>query len=208
MKTITPKTKSELDSAVLEAKEVLEDGGLIIYPTDTIYGIGVDATNGDVVRKVFELKGREEKKPISVIVSSFKEIGEYAEVSDFAKKLFLKFLPGPFTFLLPRRKNKLSEVAFDEEFLGVRIPDSYFCIELAQKFGKPFTTTSANISGMDMSNSIEGIVEQFKGKEELIDLIIDTGKTENMEPSTILKIDGDSVDVVREGNVVRQFTAE
>jgi len=198
MEHINPKNKDELELAVERAKDVLKRGGVVIYPTDTIYGIGVDATNSEAIERVYTLKGRDKVEPLPVIFPDLKSAEEYAELNELSLKIAKRMLPGPITLLLKKKDKLPSELTLGSELLGIRIPDSYFCIALAKSFSLPFTTTSANKSGMRAGN-VDEILEQFKNNLELIDLVIDVGALDEKPPSTILDVSENSVQVVREG---------
>lgn len=204
MNRIRIETKEDFEQAVLEAKKVLESGGLIIYPTDTLYGIGVDAQNTAAIKKVFELKGRDFDKPISVIISDIITAEKYAEISQLACQIAAKVLPGAVTLILPKKDCIPDVLVGGEKGLGIRVPDSYFSLELAKQFGRPYTTTSANAAGEVVDQNVDAILESFKGKEQLIDLVIDVGTLPKRNASTILKIEGDRVEVIREGDVNMQ----
>jgi L-threonylcarbamoyladenylate synthase len=201
MEILKPKNRDQLNEAVTEAATVLSQGGLIIYPTDTLYGIGVDATNEFAVNNVYKLKGRESHKPLSVIVRDDRMAKEYVEFNSLAENIAERMLPGPLTLIL-KQKNKLApNVTPEGDTLGVRMPDSYFCLALAAQFGRPYTTTSANRSG-SRAGDVEQVLEQLKEHESLIDLVIDVGPLDKKRPSSVLDVsDGQSVTVLRQGDI-------
>ena len=201
MERIAVTNKDEMEVATNRAKDVLEEGGIVIYPTDTLYGVGADATNEEAIEKVLRLKGRDFKKPLSVMVSNIEMATKFVHLSELAKKLFHKILPGPFTLILPKQKNESDLLTGGKDTLGVRVPDSFFCVSLSNKFGKPITATSANLSGKENGKNVDEILDQFGAKQEQIDIVIDTGEVSNTTPSTVLKVEGDSVEVLREGSI-------
>lgn len=164
-------------------KEEIISGKIFIYPTDTIYGLGCDATNVDAVNKIKEIKGRDKDKPLSIIAPSFEWIEKNCIVDCDLKK----YLPGPYTIILKKKdKNFLSHVASGET-IGVRIPNSEFTKEI-QKASVPFITTSVNLAGEPFATKISDVKEEIKNK---VDHIIDAGEL-NGRPSTLV-IDGKEV---------------
>ncbi len=182
MVTILKITEEDFDSALDAAYGVLKSGGIIIYPTDTAYGIGCDADNEDAVSKVHEIKGSDPEKPLSVIVGDFGTVDFYCESGIWEDIILKKYLPGPFTFILKRYR---PIAASKNDKLGIRIPDHLFCQYLAQKFGKPIVTTSANRSGEKTPLRFEEISKDIVEK---VDLAIDGGPTKNQSSSIIIDL--------------------
>lgn len=151
------------------AVNTLRNNGIIIYPTETLYGIGVDATNKKLVKMVFRIKRRKDKKFISA-VSDIKMARKYFMVNKDMEKLAKKFMPGPLTII-------------DEDGFSFRIPKDKLALKIIKKFRKPITSTSANISGKKIKG-IKSIIKNFDGK---VDLIIDDGNRKNMA-STVFDI--------------------
>jgi len=167
----------------MKLNEKILKGKIFIYPTDTVYGLGCNATNSRAVEKIKEIKERDSKKPLSIIAPSISWIEENCIV-DYDLK---KYLPGPYTLILKKKNSGfLSDVAKGET-LGVRIPKSEFCDEI-RKAGVPFVTTSVNFSGEPPAASIEDIGLEIIDN---VDEIVDSGKLEG-EPSTLV-IDGEEV---------------
>jgi|APSaa5957512622_1039677.scaffolds.fasta_scaffold59038_2 L-threonylcarbamoyladenylate synthase len=168
-----------------EIVKAIKCGKIFIYPTDTIYGIGCDATRGSAVDKIKDIKGRDEDKPLSVIAPSIDWIKENLIVDDGLD--LDKYFPGPYTVILKKKDvGFLRDVAVGDS-LGVRIPDSEFC-DLIRKTEVPFVTTSVNLSGEDFASEIEGISPDIL---ERVDVVIDEGKLTG-KPSTLV-IDGKEV---------------
>ena len=152
--------------SIRKARKALQQGEVIIYPTDTLYGLGADIFNREAVKKVFRIKGREFKAPLSVMVSSLKEIKNLAWVNKEQGRLMSALLPGPFTFIL-KKKAKVSKILTGgKKTIGIRIPDSKVCQQLSKKF--PITTTSANIAGFRSSLSIKKIIKEFSQQVNLV----------------------------------------
>lgn len=163
-------------------KEDISAGKVFIYPTDTIYGIGCDATNSESVGKIRQIKKRDQK-PFSVIAPNFKWI-EDNFLFDFDIK---KYLPGPYTLLLKKKNNEFLKHVSENECIGVRIPQNDFCFSI-QKAGRPFVTTSVNISGEPFAKKISEISKEII---DSVDCVIDVGEL-NGEPSTLV-MDGKEI---------------
>jgi len=192
------------NKTIQKAIEILKNGGIIIYPTDTCYGIGVDATNRKAIKKIIALKGRDFKKPISVIVKNFKMAQEIGEFNSQAKKLFKKNLPGPLTLIIKKKKSiyQLPNIlTAKKREIGIRMPNNKIALELVKKFNKPITTTSANISNKLECYSKQEILKQFKKNIRNIDLILDIGKLPKIKPSTIIEIIGEKIKILRPGPI-------
>ncbi len=185
--------------ATIKAASSLRKGGVILYPTDTLYGLGADAFSDEAVDKVYEIKGRDKRKPMHAVFADIAMIGEYAEINDVARKLIEKFLPGPLTLVLKKKSGIKGGIARGMETVGVRIPDNSFCIETARSFGKPFTTTSANVANHSAGRSVEEILQQLAGRAQDIDLVIDAGLLPQRSPSTVVDVSQGKLNVLRVG---------
>jgi L-threonylcarbamoyladenylate synthase len=193
-------TEDNIEDAVRRAAHALASGGVVLYPTDTLYGLGADAFSDKAVAKVYAIKGRDEKKPIHCIVPDIETAEAYAEVNELARKLAEKFLPGPLTLVLKKRTNIDSGIAKNIGTIGLRIPQNNFCIELAKAFG-PYTTTSANVAGGSDQRNVADILSQLGAHASLIDLVIDVGELPEREPSTVVDLSSGQLKVLREGAV-------
>lgn len=183
-----------------KAVEVLEPSGVVMHPTETCYGLAVDVSNESALEKLYKLKGRDEGKPVSMMVADLEMAKKYGEFSFKALELAEKYWPGPLTIIVPRTKNLPDNFNAGQEFVGIRCPDHEFSLELVKIFGRPITTTSANLSGEPPL--YEADVSIFGELAGLIDLVVDDGKIPFNKPSTIVKVDGGVVDIVRQGGVV------
>lgn len=190
-----------LGECVLRASGALRRGGVVLYPTDTLYGLGADALSDTAVAKVYAIKDRDTRKPIHCIVSDLEMAAEYAEVNNLAKRLAEEFLPGPLTLILKKRAGVHFGIARGIDTFGIRIPDNEFCLELAKSFGKPYTTTSANKADMQTEPSIEKIVKQLGAGAEIIHLVVDAGILPLRSPSTVVNVVSGSPSVLREGAI-------
>jgi L-threonylcarbamoyladenylate synthase len=192
------------DPVALErAAEVLRSGGVILYPTDTLYGLGADALSDDAVAKVKTIKGRDAVKPIHAIVADVEMANEYVEFGEKAFALACAYMPGPLSLILKKRAGVDTGIGKDMDTFCIRIPDNQFCIELARAFGKPYTTTSANLAGEVTGRSVQAIIQQLGEKAALIDLVIDAGELPERKPSTIVNVSTDTVVIEREGAISR-----
>lgn len=179
--------KQQCEETLEKAESCLRAGGLLIYPTETVYGVGVDACSSEAIDKLLSYKGRREGKPMSIAVINQKMANDYVEINEQALKFYENFLPGPFT-VVSKSKN-LVDKRVDSEFgtLGIRIPAYPLIIDLVRKFGKAITSTSANASGKKRPYKISDILENLSEKQKnLIDLIIDVGELPKNEPSVVV----------------------
>ncbi len=186
MKTInvTKTPKKEVIKAVIK---VLNSGGLIIFPTETTYGAGVDATNQEAVDKLLAYKSRREGKPLSIAVPNQKIAAEYVEINEQAQKLYERFLPGPITVISKSLCKVASGVESEFNTLGVRIPDHELILKILKEFGKPITATSANVSGKKRPYQVQDIFNNLSNKQQdLIDLVLDAGGLPKNDPSTVI----------------------
>jgi L-threonylcarbamoyladenylate synthase len=181
---------------------VLEKGGLIIYPTETLYGIGADATNQKAVDKLTQYKNRPFGKPYSIAVTDIHMAEKYADLNGSARDFYERFLPGPLT-VISRGKHVLSKsVESEDGTLGIRIPDYRLVIDIVKKLGRPITSTSANASYKKRPYRINDILENISQKQkDLIDLIIDAGTLPPNDPSTVIDTTMDDPVVLRQGEI-------
>lgn len=188
---------SELGIDKLEkAVKIIKKGGVIVYPTDTCYGIGCDATNPLAIEKIFKIKGREKDKPLPVIASSIEMIEKYVFLEERAIKLFKAF-PG-ISVALKKKGNAIPDIV-NKEKLAFRIPSNEISKKLSELSDKPIISTSANRSGDTSPYSIEEVKSSLKKFLEEIDLFIDGGDLDKNLPSTIVDlVDGT---IGRVGNV-------
>ena len=201
-----------IDGCVKKATEKLRVAGVVLYPTDTLYGLGADALSNEAVDKIYAIKGRDGRKPIHAIVADIAMVEKYAEVSDMARTLAKEFLPGPLTLILKKREGIRTGIARGMNTVGIRIPKSEFCLALAKDFGKPITTTSANASGRKPERNIKAILEQLRDSGPYtsllqktsirnIDLVIDAGELPERQPSTVVDVSGHEPVILREGAI-------
>ncbi len=197
------KTVRSNDTKVInEAAKTLARGGLVIYPTETLYGIGADATNPKAVDKLTKYKNRPFGKPYSIAVTDKKMAEKYVDLNDTARNFYKKFLPGPLT-VVSRGKHVLARgIESEDGTLGVRIPDYKLVTDIVKKFGKPITSTSANASYKKQPHKVSDILENISEKQKsLIDLVIDAGTLPPNDPSTVIDTTQDDLIVLRQGEI-------
>ncbi|MFZ3068733.1 MAG: L-threonylcarbamoyladenylate synthase [Microgenomates group bacterium] len=185
-----------------EVVKVLKSGGLVVYPTETVYGLGVDATSEAALEKLWKFKGERGDKPVLVAVSGVAMAEDYVILGDLGKKVVQKYWPGAVA-IVAMSKNKVAKKAQGEtETLGLRNPDSKDILEIIDIFGKPITSTSANVSGAVTARSLKEFLETVpKEKQKLIDLFIDAGELPLRQPSTIVDTTGEEIKILRQGSI-------
>jgi tRNA threonylcarbamoyl adenosine modification protein (Sua5/YciO/YrdC/YwlC family) len=176
-------------------KQTLLDGGIIAYPTDTFYGIGSDLFNIKAIRKLYSAKRLDDKRALSIICRDFKEISTYAVMSDFSFEVLKRFLPGPYTFVLQARKILPKLLMTVRKEVGIRIPGHPVPVGVVELIGRPIINTSAKPPGGEVLTDPRQIEKVFKNS---VDLIIDGGIMVS-EPSTVIRLADDLVEVLREG---------
>lgn len=183
----------KLDEKVInEAVNVLADGGVVLYPTDTIYGLGANIFDKKAVRRVFDIKHRSYLKPLSILVGDVGAIDLVAKVSLSQKQTINSYLPGPYTFILNRKKIVPRMVTGGSSNVGVRVPDNEIACRLAGIF--PITTTSANLSDDEVLSTPEEILKQLDCE---VDLVIDVGELNSSNPSSIIDLTGFKPKIIR-----------
>ena len=186
------------EAAIKKVVEVLKNGGVIIYPTDTVYGLGCDITNAKALERVAKLKGiKLEKANLSFICYDLSHISDYVKQIDTATfKLLKRALPGPYTFILPGN-NDLPKVFKNKKTVGIRVPDNSIIRAIIKELGNPIISTSIHDEDeiIEYSTDPELIFEKWQNK---VDLVIDGGYGDNI-PSTIIDLSGSEPEVVREG---------
>ena len=175
--------------------DCLQQGGIIIYPTDTIYGLGCDIFNRKGIKKILQIKQRDNRKPFSFICSDLAEVANYARVSNFAFKIMKRHLPGPCTFVLEASKVVPDSVCTKQKTVGVRIPDNSICQAIVRELGHPLITTSANISGEETLQD-PLLIEENIGR--LVDIVVDGGISLG-DASSVISLLDDKIEVLRQG---------
>ncbi|WP_407401940.1 L-threonylcarbamoyladenylate synthase [Sodaliphilus sp.] len=178
-----------------EVVKCLEDGGIIIYPTDTVYALGCDAMNNQAIERICAIKEMKSAKTnLSIICSEISEVSQYAKFDNSQFRLMKAHLPGPFTFIL-QALSRLPKAFKGRKTVGIRIPDNDIALTIERALGKPILTTSVEGPDDDYRCEPELIAETYKSS---VDIVIDAGRGE-LEPSTIVDCTGDKPEVVRQG---------
>lgn len=187
----------EIDKVI----SILKDGGIVVYPTDTLYGMGCDALNVRAVEKICDLKGiNPQKSNLSIICNDLSNISEYAKVSTPIFKLMRKNLPGPFTFILPTTSS-LPKIYKNKKTVGIRIPDNLIIREIVEMLGNPVLSTSVKLED---DEEVEYITDPELIQEkwgDIVDIVIDGG-IGGIEPSTVVDCTSDEPEIIRQGKGV------
>jgi L-threonylcarbamoyladenylate synthase len=187
------------DAPLVLAAEVIEAGGVVVYPTETLYGIGAHALNEKAVKRVQMVKGRGEGKPILIIVPSADWVARLArDVPPVAQSLIDAFWPGPLTLIFSAAQVLPEELTQGTSTIGIRVPSSPLCLKLLKLSGHPITSTSANLSGAPVLHSIPEIKAVFSSG---VDLYLDGGTLPGSTPSTIVDVTAPQPKLVRNGAV-------
>lgn len=182
--------------------EIINSSGLVISPTDTVYGIMGDALNKESIKNVYDVKRRDYKKPLILLMSSIDMIKEYTlDISEDEMNLMKKFYPGCMTLLLKRNSKVDGMICNNGEYVGVRIPDNKDLLSIIEKLGRPVFSTSCNISGNDVVRSVDEIDDEIISK---VDYIYDGGYIDSVS-STVVRIDNGEVVILREGNLSEEI---
>ncbi len=184
------------------AVDVLKKGGVIAFPTDTVYGIGCNIFDLNATNKVFELKRRDYSKPLTAHLWSIDQVETVAQTdSPFLPMLISNFIPGPITIILPKKEIIPDIVTSGKNTIGIRIPDCNIYLELAKNFGLPIATTSANISNQPSAKNAEQVFEYFG---DSLDVILDGGETKYRLESTIVDISQNIPKILRIGVISKE----
>jgi L-threonylcarbamoyladenylate synthase len=184
-------------TAVKKAAQIIAEGGVIVYPTDTVYGLGCNPFDEDAVKRIFRIKG-ERTKPLPILASDVKEIENIAHTTDKALKFAEKFWPGPLTMILLKKPSLPSLVTRDLDSVAVRVPNHKVALELIRTSGGLLVGTSANRTGKKPPRTAQEAAKQI-GEEA--DLIIDDGPTPIGASSTIIDLTREKLEIVRQGPI-------
>jgi L-threonylcarbamoyladenylate synthase len=188
-------------SDVERAARAIEAGDLVVYPTETVYGMGADAVDAEAVERVFDAKGRDRGKPVSLGVPSVERATEYVDPTERELRFMREFLPGPVTVVVQRRAAVPDVLTAGREKVGVRVPDHDLALELFEAADVPVTATSANLSG---TGSVREIAELSDEIHEAVAAVLDGGRTDGME-STV--VDAESGAIHRRGAMADEIEA-
>ncbi len=193
------KTTEDIKTAV----QVLNSGGVIAIPTETVYGLACDPRNAEAVKKIFAIKGRDDGKPLQLIASSFSQVQALANLSKSELKIAKQHWPGPLTLLVDLKQDiKLAPQTCPNQTIGIRVTSSPIAGAIAEAFGYPIAATSANRSGMSPAVSGLGVVRAFQKYEHQPDFVLDIGAIDKNLPTTVARIDKDGKAIIyRQGEV-------
>jgi tRNA threonylcarbamoyl adenosine modification protein (Sua5/YciO/YrdC/YwlC family) len=180
---------------IRKAVEILRGGGIVIYPTDTVYGMGCDLFNKKGAERIYEIQRRDRKQPLSFICADLKDISRYARVSDDAYKIMKRLLPGPYTFILEASRAVPKIILPKRQTTGIRVPDNRICQALVAEMGSPVISTSVK-DGEGELLSDPRMIEELFGKR--VDMIIDGGIIA-AAPSSVVSLLQEGVEVIRAG---------
>ena len=188
-----------------QAVQILRDGGVVAFPTDTVYGVGVDPSQPEAVRKLYRIKGRPEDKPIAILVGSIEDVARVAQTpSRTFSRLADRFWPGGLTLIVETRELP-PEITAGGSTVGVRMPDHPLTLELLRGFGGPIATTSANRSGENPATSAEEVGAQLGDR---VNLIVDGGDTITKVASTVLDLSVSPPKILRHGGISEELLME
>ena len=195
--------KESID-AISEAVETIKNGGVVVYPTDTIYGLGVNALNPEAISRLFKIKRRPSEKAVPVIVNDVEMARKIAYIDYRKNETLKKIWPSPVTIILQKKDTVPDILTGTKDTIGIRIPDSKLARILVSSLGAPITATSANISGEEPSLDIQKIIDRFNQVNDKPDLILDAGILPPSEPSTVLDLSGQKPKILRIGPVKKE----
>ena len=182
----------------------IEKGNLVIIPTDTVYGISCDATNKEAVEKVFIAKKRE-KKPLILMVSSIDMLKKYVKpLNDLEEQIINKYWPNTLTILFKKKDNLPDDITCGSDYVGIRMPNNKFLLELIEKIDKPIVSTSANISGNSVITNTNMIEPELK---KYISYVYDDGEKTNVA-STLIQVVDNKIKILREGELANQIRSD
>ncbi len=194
---ITEILRAGYPSALNHAADVLQHGGLVAFPTDTVYGLAALPFKSEFVEGLFSAKGRNNTRAIAILIGDFTDLDRVVDhFDDKSSRLAHRFWPGPLTLVVPKH-SRLPEVLSPDATIGVRMPDHPVALALLRKIG-PLAVTSANISGQENANTAEEVNRQLNGR---VHLILDGGRTSGGIPSTVVNCSSSSLTILREGPI-------
>ena len=186
------------DRQVTEAARIVAEGGVVAFPTDTVYGLGADARNETAIQRVFDIKGRPSDAPLPLLLSDISQVPSVArDLVSAARDLAERFWPGALTLVVPAIP-PFSAALVQDGFVGLRIPNDPFCLRLIERFGGPITGTSANLTGATPCMTGDDVRKQL-GKK--VDYILDAGRAGGGLPSTVVKVTEEGIIILREGAI-------
>lgn len=191
-----------MENDIRKAAEVINNGGIVLFPTETVYGIGANALNDDAVKKIFIAKGRAQDNPLILHISDMDMLDDVAEnITEVEYKLMDAFWPGPFTIILNKKDGIAKIATCNGNTVGVRMPSNKIAHDLIKESGVPIAAPSANISGKPSGTNLTDIIDELKDK---VDYIIDGGETDIGIESTVVRVINDEVKILRPGKITKE----
>ncbi|MDC0173923.1 L-threonylcarbamoyladenylate synthase [Nitrosopumilus sp.] len=187
------------DEGIRKSVEIIENGGVIIFPTDTVYGIGCNPYDTNAVKKIYEIKSREKIKSLPVLASSIEIVKQISIIDEFTEKIIKKYWPGPLTLILKLKDKNLKESLNLEDKIAVRIPNSVCTLKLLNKCNL-LVGTSANVSGDSSFTDPQECMKNVKN----YDIFVDGGTITSKGESTIIEIENEKIHVIREGALKKE----
>ncbi|MFL2905914.1 MAG: threonylcarbamoyl-AMP synthase [Nitrosopumilus sp.] len=187
------------DEGIRKSVEIIENGGVIIFPTDTVYGIGCNPYDANAVKKIYEIKSREKIKSLPVLASSIEIVKQISIIDEFTEKIIKKYWPGPLTLILKLKDKNLKESLNLEDKIAVRIPNSVCTLKLLNKCNL-LVGTSANVSGDSSFTDPQECMKNVKN----YDIFVDGGTITSKGESTIIEIENEKIHVIREGALKKE----
>ncbi|HSG32085.1 MAG TPA: L-threonylcarbamoyladenylate synthase [Thermodesulfobacteriota bacterium] len=197
--------KADSPDAVKRTVEILSSGGVIVYPTDTLYGLGALVSKEQAVQRIFEIKGRKPEMSLPVLAKDFKMLQDYAQVPEKYKEMLQKYMPGPFMAILKLKQYLNPIITGGRDTIGIRISNNNFVIQLMENLDEPLISTSANLSGTGNMYDISQIISVFGN---MVDLVIDSGSISASKGSTIVDFTLTPPEVLREGDLEKARLAK
>lgn len=200
-KYINLENKLDYEELKIPAK-IIKEGGIVIFPTETVYGIGTNGLDKEAIKKLYEVKQRPLNKPISLLVSNIEMVNQVAKnISKLEYKIMQNFFPGPLTIILEKKDIVPDILTANTNTVGIRMPSGEIARKLIEYAGVPIATPSANISGKPSGTNIKDIQKDFEGK---VDYFIDNGESKLGIPSTIVRVINNEVHILRHGSISKE----
>lgn len=196
-------TKVVLENQMNEICDVIQKGGIVAFPTETVYGVGIHFDDEEALERLMEAKNRDYSKAITLMVADKKDISQYAYISPQAQKMIDQFMPGMITLIFKKKESVRDSMTNGKSTIGIRIPDSEFVLSLLKKVG-PMLVTSANLSQHPNTTSTQEVLNQLDGR---IDLVVD-GKTSDNIASTVVDVSQDEIKILRDGKITKEQIEE
>lgn len=196
-------TKVVLENQMNEICDVIQKGGIVAFPTETVYGVGIHFNDEEALERLMEAKNRDYSKAITLMVADKADISQYAYISPQAQKMIDQFMPGMITLIFKKKESVRDSMTNGKSTIGIRIPDSEFVLSLLKKVG-PMLVTSANLSQHSNTTSTQEVLNQLDGR---IDLVVD-GKTSDNIASTVVDVSQDEIKILRDGKITKEQIEE